>query len=207
VLFCIARYRADVDQRALSRIDEQTSVTQSDRVTKPLKLGRPTIRKDGVPLTGAARQAKHRARKGRSINRHRPALYKQQKQGDEAQQRRERSRNAPPLPDGVELRIGDCRVALADILDNSVALILTDPPYGKDAEPLYEWLAKFAARVLIPGGSLICYTGQTNLLRDGVAGTATWGRITAGMGRHWFGADKLKAASNASLRKNGWSAP
>jgi hypothetical protein len=49
---------------------------------------------------------------------------------------------------------------LADIADSSVALILTDPPYGTKAEPLYRWLAAFAARVLIPGGSLICYTGN-----------------------------------------------
>jgi hypothetical protein len=39
-------------------------------------------------------------------------------------------------------------------------------PYGNEAEPLYEWLARFAARVLIPGGSLICYTGLALLPRD-----------------------------------------
>jgi len=66
----------------------------------------------------------------------------------------------------MELRIGDCRQVLADVPDNSVPLILTDPPYGDDAEPLYRWLAEFAARALIPGGSLICYTGQSRLDRD-----------------------------------------
>jgi hypothetical protein len=67
---------------------------------------------------------------------------------------------------GMVLRIGDCRVVLSDIAPNSIPLIMTDPPYGNEAEPLYEWLAKFAARVLIPGGSLICYTGQSKLPRD-----------------------------------------
>jgi DNA modification methylase len=52
------------------------------------------------------------------------------------------------------------------IEDNSVAAIITDPPYGNDAEPLYEWLGQFSARVLIPGGSLLCYTGQGKLDRD-----------------------------------------
>ncbi len=79
--------------------------------------------------------------------------------GNQTKARREASRSAQPLPDGMELRIGDCREALADVPDNSVPLILTDPPYGDDAEPLYRWLAEFGARVLILGGSLVCYTG------------------------------------------------
>jgi len=71
-----------------------------------------------------------------------------------------------PLANGIDYRIGDARMVLSDIADNSVPLILTDPPYGDTAEPLYEWLADFAARVLVPGGSLICYTGQSRLDRD-----------------------------------------
>jgi len=80
--------------------------------------------------------------------------------------RREASRTAPPLPDGAELRIGDAREVLADVPDASVHLVLTDPPYGDEAEPLYGWLAEWSARVLVPGGSLVCYTGQSRLDRD-----------------------------------------
>jgi hypothetical protein len=80
--------------------------------------------------------------------------------------KRAASRAAPELPDGVEMRIGDCREVFRDVPDSSVPLILTDPAYGDDAELLYQWLAEFAARVLIPGGSLICYTGQSRLDRD-----------------------------------------
>lgn len=81
---------------------------------------------------------------------------------------RSTSKNAPTLIDGMELRIGDCREVLADIPDNSVSLIFTDPPYGnaEGVEPLYEWLGEFAARVLMPGGSMICLTGTINLNRD-----------------------------------------
>ena len=85
--------------------------------------------------------------------------------GAETKTRREQSRAALAL-DGLDLRIGDARIVLDDIAPNSVPLILTDPPYGNDAEPLYEWLAQWAARVLIPGGSLICFTGQSKLDRD-----------------------------------------
>jgi hypothetical protein len=80
--------------------------------------------------------------------------------------RREASRNAPPDPHGPDLRIGDAREVLLDVPDNSVHLVLTDPPYGDEAEPLYNWLAEWSKRVLIPGGSLICFTGQSRLDRD-----------------------------------------
>jgi hypothetical protein len=117
-------------------------------------------------MTPAERQARRRKRKGRSINRRRRTLRKQAKLSVAAAARREASRSTSPLPDGAELRTGDCRVMLSDIAANSVALILTDPPYGNEAEPLYRWLAQFAAHVLIPGGSVICYTGSTLLFRD-----------------------------------------
>jgi site-specific DNA-methyltransferase (adenine-specific) len=86
--------------------------------------------------------------------------------GEETKARREASRSAQPLPDGMELRIGDCRAVLADVPDNSTPLIFTDPPHHREGEPLYRWLAEFAARALIPGGSLIVYTGHWSLNRD-----------------------------------------
>lgn len=61
------------------------------------------------------------------------------------------------------LRAGDFRDVLADIPESSVDLILTDPPYGDDAAPMYGYLAELGARVLKPGGSLIAYTGQAAL--------------------------------------------
>jgi hypothetical protein len=82
------------------------------------------------------------------------------------EERRQASRTAAALPDGAEYRVGDARSVLADIPENSVPLILTDPPYPAEAEPLYEWLGEWAKRVLIPGGSLICYTGHWSINRD-----------------------------------------
>jgi hypothetical protein len=82
----------------------------------------------------------------------------------ESRERRAASRAAPPIP--PEFRVGDCREVLHDIAAESVALVLTDPPWGSASEPLYHWLAEFAARVLVPGGSLICYTGITTWFRD-----------------------------------------
>lgn len=66
-------------------------------------------------------------------------------------------------PDDPEVRNGDFRTVLQDIADNSVDLIVTDPPYAEEFLPLYGDLGSFASRVLKPGGSLICYTGQAFL--------------------------------------------
>jgi hypothetical protein len=98
--------------------------------------------------------------------------------GKESKARREASRTAEPLADGMELRTGDAREVLADVPDGSVHLVLTDPPYGDEAEPLYRWLAAWSARVLVPGGSLVCYTGQSRLDRDMA--------ILSGQLRYWW---------------------
>lgn len=80
--------------------------------------------------------------------------------------RRDVSRAATVLPDAMDYRTGDSRREMESVPDRSLTLVLTDPPYGDESVPLYEWLAEWAARKLIPGGSLICYTGQSRLNRD-----------------------------------------
>lgn len=85
---------------------------------------------------------------------------------DLALQRKRHSRAAATIPDGMDLRIGDCRDVLRDVVDDSVALVLTDPPYPEESEPLYRWLAEWSARVLVPGGSLVCVTGHWSINRD-----------------------------------------
>ena len=58
---------------------------------------------------------------------------------------------------------GDFRELSAGITDNSVDLIFTDPPYDRESIPLFGDAARIAARILKPGGSLICYVGQLQL--------------------------------------------
>ena len=58
-----------------------------------------------------------------------------------------------------DVRHGRFQKRLADLPDESVDLIFTDPPYHKHHVHLYHDLALLAARVLRPGGSLICYAG------------------------------------------------
>ncbi len=47
----------------------------------------------------------------------------------------------------------------ADLPAASFDLIFTDPPYDRDNLGLYDDLGRVAARVLVPGGSLIAYVG------------------------------------------------
>lgn len=62
-----------------------------------------------------------------------------------------------------EIRRGDFETVLADLADNSVDLVVTDPPYGDQHTHLYGELAKWASAKLKPGGSLVAYVGQGNL--------------------------------------------
>lgn len=79
------------------------------------------------------------------------------------QKAKEEARDAEPRAQDNDILTGDFHILGRDVADDSVDLIFTDPPYGKEYIPDYEKLAQFAARVLKPGGSLICYTGQSVL--------------------------------------------
>jgi len=59
--------------------------------------------------------------------------------------------------------VGDMSSLGSTVPDSSIDLIFTDPPYGKENLSQYEELASFAARALKPGGSLLCYSGQSTL--------------------------------------------
>ena len=64
-------------------------------------------------------------------------------------------KGVPHEAEGIIL--GDFREVGRDIPDESVALVFTDPPYDAASLGLYGEVAKLAARVLLPGGSMIAY--------------------------------------------------
>jgi DNA methylase len=68
-----------------------------------------------------------------------------------------------PREQDLDIRRGDFRDVLGDIDPDSVALILTDPPYPAEYLPLWDALGLFAAKALADGGSLIAYCGQSIL--------------------------------------------
>jgi site-specific DNA-methyltransferase (adenine-specific) len=80
---------------------------------------------------------------------------------------------ASQLPPQVQVWHGDFRELGRNIADNSVDLILTDPPYAEEFLPLWDSLAELAARVLKPGGFLLTYTGHVWLVE-----------VMAALGKH-----------------------
>lgn len=80
---------------------------------------------------------------------------------------------------GVELFEGDFRDVSRRVEDNSIDLILTDPPYDEQSLPLYQDLAKLAMRVLKDMGSIVTY------IPNGFIPVITNYMIEAGM-KYWW---------------------
>jgi SAM-dependent methyltransferase len=94
------------------------------------------------------------------------------------------------------LNVGDFRKLAHVIPDESVKLVFTDPCYGRESIPLYEDAAREAARILKPGGSMICYVGHVILPE-----------VLPLMMRHlryfWIGADVHDGGPLARMNKYG----
>jgi len=81
------------------------------------------------------------------------------------------------LPDTVTLYNQEFQTV--PVPDNSVSLIITDPPYHEKYLYLFEHLAKHAMRVLKDGGVLLTYVGNFNMLKVGKL------MEDAGLTYHW----------------------
>ena len=92
------------------------------------------------------------------------AADKQERTAQREQRQDEDERAAQSIPDASglwKLIEGDFREAAVD--SESVQAIITDPPYPEKYLELYNGLATFASRVLVPGGSLLALVGQAHL--------------------------------------------
>jgi 16S rRNA G966 N2-methylase RsmD len=76
--------------------------------------------------------------------------------------RAEAAERPEPEPEDLDIRHGDFREVL-HVEPQTVALVLTDPPYPAEYLPLWAELGAFAKIALIDGGSLIAYCGQAIL--------------------------------------------
>ena len=65
--------------------------------------------------------------------------------------------------DGVSLILGDMNIVGKNLQDNSIDLILTDPPYPGEFISCWDSLAELAVKVLKPSGFLIAYSGQLHI--------------------------------------------
>jgi len=98
-----------------------------------------------------------------------------------------RDSSVPPVIEGpkFQLRLGDLREVWADIPDQSIDAIVTDPPYNNEGVPLYRDLGDLAARVLRPGRLAAIYCGHLQL--DEIMGLLNAG----GLSYVWHGVNVL----------------
>lgn len=85
------------------------------------------------------------------------------KKANERLERKQYELTAEMPADTYKLFQADIQDGLADIANNSIDFIITDPPYPKEYISLYGVLSQVAARVLKEGGSLVCMCGQSYL--------------------------------------------
>ena len=127
---------------ALTR-DDVVAISKEDADT--VKTAIEKAKKGAVEVAKAIRkQQKEKRRKKREADRHAKARKAKKIVGHEDQC----------------VKFGSFRDVVKAVADESVALVFTDPPYDRKSLPMYADVAKEAARILKPGGSLICYLGQ-----------------------------------------------
>jgi hypothetical protein len=126
-------------------IDKAGISSHSVVTLRALSMGRKTIRKSGKPYTGAERMRRSRAEK---------------KHGAKEQDKLERTARRYQVAEKLDIkRLAIDQVDERHLASSSVDAVISDPPYARADLPLYGSLAKFAMRVLKPGGWCIAMTG------------------------------------------------
>jgi site-specific DNA-methyltransferase (adenine-specific) len=89
--------------------------------------------------------------------------------------------NKPSTDYNPNIYLADIRDGLPFIKDESVDIIITDPPYPKEFLPLFSDLSRVASRVLKTGGLCVVMSGQTFL-------PEVFSRLCEHLTYHWTGA-------------------
>lgn len=149
---------------------------------KPLsqRIDEPVLRRSDAKAAAAVGANRQYVSDAKRILEDAPDLFEQVKSADITipQARKEMARRetettreqaaqrgaAMPTPERTRLFVKDIRqIDAADIADDSIDVIITDPPYPAEYLPLYSDLSALAARVLKPGGLLVAMSGQSYL--------------------------------------------
>ncbi len=103
------------------------------------------------------------------------------------------------IPESIIIHHGDFRTVCNDkIPDNSVSLILTDPPYSKQELPIYKDLADMALNKLKPSGFFVALVGTMYLP------TVMNYCANAGLEYHWTGVIKFMKDRNKVWNRRIW---
>lgn len=121
------------------------------------------------------------------------AAEREIKQAERETARREAIAACPQI--NSQIFVGDFRHQFDKVVDGTISLIFTDPPYDRESEKLFPALADFAAAKLADGGSLIFYAGHLQLP---AAFQAFNGKL-----RHWWTCACLHGGDKALMREFG----
>jgi len=95
------------------------------------------------------------------------AKEKEEKKKKRAEERQSMANQVIGMPLTASIVTGDFRDIMPNMPENSIDMIFTDPPYDEQSISLYGDMARLAAKVLKPGGSLITYVGHYAIIRAG----------------------------------------
>ena len=147
-----ARERAEqarLNKKAEKAAKEEAKAEKLEQKAKERELAE-NIRNDPEALQTAIEEEARRERKRRE---------RKQRELDAKQRRALRESAAPSTI--MEIVRADIRTW--DVEPGSVDAVITDPPYAKDAIPLWRDLGEFASKVLRPNGVLVALTGSLYL--------------------------------------------
>ncbi|CAN5455778.1 hypothetical protein BH18THE2_BH18THE2_21010 [soil metagenome] len=132
----------------------------NQKIGESAGISHETVRKVEIILQSKDNDLKEKASKGQfTINQ----AFDKIKRAEKRNALLNEVRSIPfvePQEQSSRLLNGDFAQQSNEIPDNSIDLILTDPPYDKESIPLYRKLGLVAGRVLKEGGSLVTYASQ-----------------------------------------------
>jgi DNA modification methylase/ParB-like chromosome segregation protein Spo0J len=149
--------------------DNDNSITKevvkgrtSEVVSKKNDLSPKTYQRARTIIENGSEEVKEKLRNNKTtISKEYDKIRRDQKREELISQMNSNTGNNKTEINNVKLICNDfSKIDSETIPDNSIDLIFTDPPYGKEYLPLYEELAKLAVRVLKPGGSLVFLLGH-----------------------------------------------
>ena len=143
---------------------EREPVDTREEVAKVAGVSHDTIAKAKYLRDNADEDVKGKLRAGEvSVRAAYRSVRKEKQKAEKAEAKAAIPDDLPAATDRFILHHGEIKDVGYKVEGESVDWIITDPPYQKDHLHVYASLSHWAARVLKPGGSLICMVGQSYL--------------------------------------------
>ena len=141
---------------------EEVKGRTNEVVSKKNDLSPKTYQRARTIIENGSEEVKEKLRNNKTtISKEYDKIRRDQKREELISQMNSNTGNNKTEINNVKLICNDfSKIDSEAIPDNSIDLIFTDPPYGKEYLSLYEELAKLAVRVLKPGGSLVFLVGH-----------------------------------------------